>query len=263
MSNNIIELKNIEKSFGTNEVLRGISADITCGEVVSIIGPSGSGKSTLLRCMIGLEKIKNGSIVIEKNILCSGGVYHSEKHTRSVCSRMGMVFQHFNLYPHLSVKHNLTLSPTLVLKLTKEEAENRAVSLLERVGLTDKINEMPSSLSGGQKQRVAIARALMMNPDILLFDEPTSALDPELTGEVLAVMKSLASSGKNENRMTMVIVTHEMAFARDISDRVIFMDNGLISSSGSPAQIFGKEGFQASNERLAAFLKSFNILTGS
>jgi polar amino acid transport system ATP-binding protein len=255
MNNNneiMISAEGIEKSFGTNDVLRGVSLQVRRGEVIAVIGPSGSGKSTFLRCLIALERISGGSISIEGATLAENGVYVRDSEIRRVCRRMGMVFQHFNLYPHLSVRKNLMLSPVLVDRVPKHEADERCRALLSRVGLSDKTDEMPSSLSGGQKQRVAIARALMMNPDILLFDEPTSALDPELTGEVLAVMKTLAS-----DNMTMVIVTHEMAFARDIADRVIFMDNGVIAAEGTPREIFGSP----QNERLTAFLRSFTALS--
>lgn len=248
----IISAIGIEKSFGDNNVLRGVSLEVKRGEVVAVIGPSGSGKSTFLRSLIALERINNGSVYIESAPLVENGVYAHDKEIRRICRKMGMVFQHFNLYPHLSVRGNLILSPLLVEKLTRAEAEERCRSLLACVGLSEKLNEMPSSLSGGQKQRVAIARALMMNPDILLFDEPTSALDPELTGEVLTVMKKLAA-----DKMTMVIVTHEMAFARDVADRILFMDNGTVSAEGTSGEIFGT----AQNQRLTAFLKSFTALS--
>jgi polar amino acid transport system ATP-binding protein len=252
--NIMIEAAGIEKSFGSNNVLRGISLEVKRGEVVAIIGPSGSGKSTLLRCLIALERMSGGNVSIEGTPLVENGVYVHDSEIRQVCRRMGMVFQHFNLYPHLTVRKNLMLSPMLVEHISKSEAEERCRKLLERVGLSDKLDEMPSSLSGGQKQRVAIARALMMNPDILLFDEPTSALDPELTGEVLSVMKALAS-----DNMTMVIVTHEMAFARDIADRILFMDNGVIAAQGTSKDIFGS----VQNGRLTAFLRSFTALSES
>ena len=250
----MIQARDIRKKFGENEVLRGVSLEVAGGEVVAVIGPSGSGKSTLLRCLIGLESIDGGDISIEGKPLARGGRSVSDKEMRQVCRPMGMVFQHFNLFPHLSVRRNMTLSPMLVNHISREEADTRCRALLSRVGLADKLDAMPSSLSGGQKQRVAIARALMMNPDILLFDEPTSALDPELTGEVLAVMKDLAA-----DHMTMVIVTHEMAFARDVADKVVFMDQGVIAASGTSAEIFGVH----PNERLTAFLRSFNSLTGT
>lgn len=250
----ILSATDIFKSFGDNNVLRGVSLDVSRGEVVAIIGSSGSGKSTFLRCLVGLERINSGTISIDGAVTVENGRYVSDREMRSACAKTGMVFQHFNLYPHLTVRDNLTLSPRLVLKEDRAGAEKRALELLTRVGLADKLNAMPSSLSGGQKQRVAIARALMMKPDALLFDEPTSALDPELTGEVLNVMKALANDEKN--RMTMIIVTHEMAFARDIADRVIFMDGGVIAAEGTPQEIFSGNG----NPRLTAFLGSFTAL---
>lgn len=245
----MIEVKNIIKNFGTNEVLRGVSLNVDRGNVVAIIGPSGSGKSTLLRCIIGLEKINGGSIIINGQPVVNNGHYLPDKKFRQVCSKMGMVFQHFNLFPHMSVKKNLISAPHLVNKENNVTLNARMEALLNKVGLEDKIDAMPSSLSGGQKQRVAIARAMMMQPEILLFDEPTSALDPELTGEVLMVMKQLA-----KENMTMVIVTHEMNFARDIADHVVFMDNGLIAAEGTSHDIF----YNNENERLKSFLKSFH-----
>lgn len=245
----MIEVKNIIKNFGTNEVLRGVSLNVDRGNVVAIIGPSGSGKSTLLRCIIGLEKINGGSIIINGQPVVNNGHYLPDKKFRQVCSKMGMVFQHFNLFPHMSVKKNLISAPHLVNKENNVALNARMEALLNKVGLDDKIDAMPSSLSGGQKQRVAIARAMMMQPEILLFDEPTSALDPELTGEVLMVMKQLA-----KENMTMVIVTHEMNFARDIADHVVFMDNGLIAAEGTSHDIF----YNNENERLKSFLKSFH-----
>ena len=248
MNETMISAVGLTKSFGANEVLRGVDFSVGRGEVVSVIGPSGSGKSTMLRCLIGLEKVSGGSVQISGMPLVENGVYVREKDARKVCSDMGMVFQHFNLFPHMSVRKNLTIAPLCAKKLKKAEADERAAELLGKVGLADKIDEMPSSLSGGQKQRVAIARALMLSPEILLFDEPTSALDPELTGEVLAVMRSLAAE-----HMTMVVVTHEMAFARDISERVVFMDGGVIAQQGTPEEIFTSP----ANERLASFLGGF------
>lgn len=245
----MIEVRNIIKNFGTNEVLRGVSLNVDRGSVVAIIGPSGSGKSTLLRCIIGLEKINGGSIIINGQPVVDNGHYLPDKKFRQVCSKMGMVFQHFNLFPHMSVKKNLISAPHLVNKENQVALNSRMEALLNKVGLEDKIDAMPSSLSGGQKQRVAIARAMMMQPEILLFDEPTSALDPELTGEVLVVMKQLA-----KENMTMVIVTHEMNFARDIADHVVFMDNGLIAAEGTSSDIF----YNNENERLKSFLKSFH-----
>lgn len=245
--NIMVKADNVKKSFGKNEVLRGISMDIKRGEVAAIIGPSGSGKSTFLRCLIGLERVSGGSIYIEGRPFVENGVRVSEKAARQICSGMGMVFQHFNLFPHMTVRKNLCLASEL-RGVKKNEAYERAEHLLDKVGLSDKIDEMPSSLSGGQKQRIAIARALMLDPDILLFDEPTSALDPELTGEVLEVMRDLA-----KDNMTMAIVTHEMGFARDIAHKVVFMDDGIIAQSGTPDELFTNP----SSERLVSFLGSF------
>ncbi len=241
----MISVNNIKKSFGDNHVLCGVTFDVKRGEIISVIGPSGSGKSTMLRSLIGLERIDDGSIAIEGEQFVTDGVYRKDKEMRRILSKSGMVFQHFNLFPHMSVRGNMTCAPIVNKLCTKAEANERCAELLEKVGLSDKIDAMPSSLSGGQKQRVAIARALMTQPDILLFDEPTSALDPELTGEVLAVMRQLA-----QERMTMIVVTHEMSFARDISDRVIFMDNGVIAIDEKPEAVFGA----TDNARLAAFL---------
>lgn len=237
----MINIKNLHKSFGKNEVLKGIDLDIEAGEVVVIIGPSGSGKSTFLRCLNLLEQPTDGFIEFEdKNLL--------DKHINidEIRQKMGMVFQNFNLFPHKTVIENLTISPIKVKKESTDEATKKALSLLEQVGLKDKSSSYPSSLSGGQQQRVAIARALAMNPDVMLFDEPTSALDPEMVGEVLAVMKSLAIEG-----MTMVVVTHEMGFAREVADRVIFMDAGVIQEEGTPEEIFG----QPKNPRTQDFLR--------
>ena len=245
----MIRAENIKKSFGTNEVLKDVSLKISRGEIVSIIGPSGSGKSTFLRSLIGLEKVNGGSVYIENTPFIQNGVYAGEKESRAVCGKMGMVFQHFNLFPHMYVRNNLIKAPSLVKKEDKKMLNEKAMHLLESVGLADKIDEMPSSLSGGQKQRVAIARALMMEPEILLFDEPTSALDPELTGEVLAVIKSLA-----EKHMTMIIVTHEMSFAREVSDRVVFMCDGVVAVDDTPENVFVK----TDNERMKQFLRTIN-----
>ncbi len=241
----MIRASGIRKQFGNNTVLRGVDISVRKGEILSVIGPSGSGKSTLLRSLIGLERIDGGSIYIEGEPFVEEGSYAPEKVCRRICGRMGMVFQHFQLFPHMTVGKNLCAAPLNAKRGTRAEIEERAEALLARVGLSDKIREMPGSLSGGQKQRVAIARALMMEPDVLLFDEPTSALDPELTGEVLAVMKQLAGA-----RMTMVIVTHEMAFAREISDRVLFMDGGVIAAEGPPSFVFG----DGATERMRAFM---------
>ncbi|MDE7359395.1 MAG: amino acid ABC transporter ATP-binding protein, partial [Lachnospiraceae bacterium] len=222
-----ISVKNLRKSFGSLEVLKDISLEVTEGEVVVLIGPSGSGKSTLLRCLNQLEKATSGQIMID-------GFDVTDKHTdiNKVRENIGMVFQHFNLFNHLNVLKNMTLAPVHLKTLSKEDAKNRAMQLLERVGLSDKAQAYPSQLSGGQKQRVAIARALEMNPDIMLFDEPTSALDPEMVGEVLTVMKELAKDG-----MTMVVVTHEIGFAREVASRVIFMEGGYIIEEGSPEEV--------------------------
>ena len=223
-----IHIEDLTKSFGQLDVLRGISIDIYEGEVVCIIGPSGSGKSTFLRCLNRLEKATSGTIVVD-------GYEISDKkiNINKVRENIGMVFQHFNLFANMDVLHNLMLAPVDLKKSTKEEAKTNAMKLLETVDLSDKAENYPSQLSGGQKQRVAIARALAMSPDIMLFDEPTSALDPEMVGEVLAVMKQLAKDG-----MTMVVVTHEMGFAREVADRVLFIDEGVILEEGTPEEIF-------------------------
>lgn len=229
----IIKVENLQKSYGKLEVLKQISFQVERKEVVAIIGPSGSGKSTLLRSIANLETIDDGNIAIDGEYLVKNGQYAKQKDIQKILSKMGMVFQHFHLFPHLTVKDNLELAPKLVKKEGASVVERRRRELLEKVGLADRADAYPAKLSGGQKQRVAIARALMMNPDILMFDEPTSALDPELTGEVLNVMKDLA-----EEQMTMVVVTHEMGFAREVADRIIFMDKGEIVESGSPEEIF-------------------------
>ena len=222
-----IHVSHLKKSFGTLEVLKDISTDIHEGEVVVIIGPSGSGKATFLRCMNKLEEITDGEVIVDgKNL--------TDKHVdiNKVRENVGMVFQHFNLFPHMNVTQNLMLAPVELKKATKEEAKERAIHMLKKVGMDDKAEAYPEQLSGGQKQRVAIARALCMTPDIMLFDEPTSALDPEMVGEVLQVMKQLAADG-----MTMVIVTHEMGFAREVADRVLFMDGGYIVEEGTPQEV--------------------------
>lgn len=223
-----VKVKGLKKSFGKNEVLKGIDMQVASGEVVCIIGPSGSGKSTLLRCLNRLEEIQGGSITI------AGKDITSEKiDINKARENIGMVFQQFNLFPHLTVKDNITLAPLELGRFSKVEANDVALKLLEQVGLSDKADAYPKSLSGGQQQRVAIARALAMSPDIMLFDEPTSALDPEMVGDVLEVMKQLAADG-----MTMVVVTHEMGFAREVGDRVVFMDGGYIVEEGRPELIF-------------------------
>lgn len=229
----MIKIDKITKSFGDLEVLKGVSLNVEKGDVVAVIGSSGSGKSTMLRCLIDLEKINSGSIYIEGKPLAVNGVYVRSNEIRELILKMGMVFQHFNLFPHLSVKQNLSLAPKIVKGQTAEMINKNADLYLNKVGLTSKADSFPAELSGGQKQRVAIARALMMNPDILLFDEPTSALDPELTGEVLSTIKQLA-----DEKMTMIVVTHEMAFAREVANKVIFMDNGIILEEGNPEEMF-------------------------
>ncbi|MFC4736791.1 amino acid ABC transporter ATP-binding protein [Bacillus daqingensis] len=236
----MITVKNLHKSFGDNEVLSGIDAQVEEREVVCVIGPSGSGKSTFLRCMNMLEEITSGEVIID-------GVSLTDPKTNinKLRAQVGMVFQHFNLFPHMTVMENVTLGPRKVSGKEKGEADQLAKELLDKVGLADKAQAYPGSLSGGQKQRVAIARALAMNPKVMLFDEPTSALDPELVGDVLGVMKDLAKEG-----MTMVVVTHEMGFAREMGDRVIFMDKGVIQEEGKPEQIFDNP----QNERTQSFL---------
>ena len=224
----MINITNLHKSYGDNAVLKGINEHIRQGEVVSVIGPSGSGKSTFLRCINLLEKPTQGDIEIEGQSITA-----KDACVDKLRQKVGMVFQNFNLFPHKTVLQNITLAPVSLKLMTQVEADNKALALLTQVGLQDKANAYPSSLSGGQKQRVAIARALAMEPDLMLFDEPTSALDPEMVGDVLDVMKDLAQKG-----MTMVIVTHEMGFARDVSDRVIFMDGGYVVESNIPEELF-------------------------
>ncbi|KAA1039190.1 amino acid ABC transporter ATP-binding protein [Macrococcus equipercicus] len=236
----MINVENLHKSFGQVEVLKGIDLEVASGEVVAVIGPSGSGKSTFLRCLNLLETPTGGRIIFEGEVLNAKGA-----NINKLRQKMGMVFQNFNLFPHKTVLENLTLTPMLVKGEKKESAEQRALGLLEKVGLKERAGAYPSQLSGGQKQRVAIARALAMNPDVMLFDEPTSALDPEMVGDVLQVMKDLAREG-----MTMVVVTHEMGFAREVADRVVFMDKGIVQEEGTPAQVFGSP----QNERTQNFL---------
>ncbi|BDG37802.1 amino acid ABC transporter ATP-binding protein [Saccharococcus caldoxylosilyticus] len=236
----MIKVSNLKKSFGNLEVLKGINAHIREREVVVVIGPSGSGKSTFLRCLNLLEDFDEGEIIID-------GINIKEKQTNinKVREEVGMVFQRFNLFPHMTVLDNITLAPIKVRKWPREKAEAKAMELLQKVGLQEKANAYPDSLSGGQAQRVAIARALAMEPKVMLFDEPTSALDPEMVGEVLAVMKQLANEG-----MTMVVVTHEMGFAREVGDRVLFMDGGYIVEEGTPSEIFD----HPKHERTKSFL---------
>ncbi|MGC8502466.1 amino acid ABC transporter ATP-binding protein [Desulfurella sp.] len=236
----MIDAKNVKKSFGKNLVLKGVSLSIKPKEVVVIMGASGSGKSTFLRCLNGLEKVDSGEIYIN-NV----EITHNKTNLNLVRREVGMVFQHFNLFAHLSVLDNITIGPVKVLGKSKEEAENIAMNLLKKVGLEEKANNYPDELSGGQQQRVAIARALAMNPIVMLFDEPTSALDPEMVGEVLSVMRNLAKEG-----MTMIVVTHEMGFAREVGDRVVFMDDGQIVEEGSPQEIFTNP----KQERTKAFI---------
>ena len=236
----MIEVKNLEKSFGKNHVLRGINETINEGEVVCIIGPSGSGKSTFLRCLNLLEQPTSGEVILDGEKINA-----PDRDIDKIREKLGMVFQNFNLFPHMSVLDNITMAPIKVKGQARGEAEAEARRLLDVVGLLDKAEAYPSSLSGGQKQRVAIARALAMKPEIMLFDEPTSALDPEMVGEVLAVMKQLAEDG-----MTMVIVTHEMGFAREAADRVLFIDGGVVLEQGTPEEIFGNP----QNERTQTFL---------
>lgn len=242
-----INISGLQKSFGKLEVLKDISFTVEKGDVVAVIGSSGSGKSTMLRCLINLETVDGGDVAIEDRYLVKQGKYPSKKEIKQITSKMGMVFQQFNLFPHLSVRKNLEMPVKLTKKSDKNELSLQCEEMLQKVGLSDKIDAYPSQLSGGQKQRVAIARALMLNPDIMLFDEPTSALDPELIGEVLSVMKKLA-----EEHMTMIVVTHEMAFAREVANKVIFMDDGKILEEGSPDDIFNHPKYP----RTAEFLRS-------
>ena len=236
----LLKIQDLHKSFGDHEVLKGINIEIKKGEVVVIIGASGSGKSTFLRTLNLLEVPSSGKIIFEGNELCA-----QKSDVNKHRQKMGMVFQHFNLFEHLSVLENLCIAPIKLLKKSKEQAKKEAMELLNQVGLADKISAYPSSLSGGQKQRIAIVRALAMSPDVMLFDEPTSALDPEMVGEVLNVMKNLARSG-----MTMVVVTHEMGFAREVATRVLFFDKGIVAEDASPNEIFSNP----KNSRLKEFL---------
>lgn len=245
----LIVFKNIHKKFGSLEVLKGIDLTVKSGEVVCLLGPSGSGKSTLLRCLNYLERIDKGSIYVDGEQIDGGGMKLTEKKHSSVCMKLGMVFQRFNLFPHMTVLENVMSGPVIVKKQHKKDIEQYAKKLLVEVGLEDKVYEYPSKLSGGQRQRVAIARALAMKPEIMLFDEPTSALDPELVGEVLEVMKKLAKKG-----MTMIVVTHEMGFAKEVADRIVFMDDGVIVEEGTPKQFFEN----TRTDRAKSFLKHFS-----
>ena len=236
----LIEVEHLAKSFGDNQVLKDISLTVRKGEVISIIGPSGCGKSTFIRTLISLEKADSGSIVLD-----GMDVLSPDTDINKVRQRIGMVFQSFNLFPHMTVKENIMLAPVKLGLMTEEEASAKADDLLNRIGLTDKADQHPSRLSGGQQQRIAIIRALAMNPDVMLFDEPTSALDPEMVGEVLSLIRSLVDSG-----MTMIVVTHEMGFAKEISDRVLFFDGGYIMEEAPPMEFFGSP----KNERLKEFL---------
>lgn len=253
----ILKVENLRKTFDGEVILDNVSLEINKGEVIAIIGPSGSGKSTLLRCLTLLERINDGKIVVEGDIMVDtiNGEprYAPEETLRKIRLKLGMVFQNFNLFPHFSVVQNITEAPVQVDGIPYDTAKANALELLEKIGLVDKAEAYPHQLSGGQSQRVAIARALAMKPDVLFFDEPTSALDPELTGEVLKVIRALA-----DEHMTMAVVTHEMAFARDVADRVIFMDNGRIIESGTPEAIFSSP----ANERTKTFLQRFSDLNG-
>lgn len=246
--NEIIKVTNLKKSFCDLNILKGISFSVLEGEVLSIIGPSGSGKSTILRCVSQLEKVDDGTIEICGKNLCCEGVYASKDELHAIALKSGLVFQNFNLFPHFSVLQNVMDAQVQVLGKSKEEAKETAMQLLDRMGLAHKADAYPSELSGGQQQRVSIARALALKPEVLLFDEPTSALDPELTGEILAVIKDLA-----KEKMTMVVVTHEMAFARDISDYIIFMDHGVIVEEGTPDEVIN----HPKEERTKSFLSRF------
>ncbi len=237
----MIEVKGLRKSFGSLEILKGIDTTIEKGEKVVVIGPSGSGKSTFLRCLNMLEKPTGGSVIFEGTDLTK----MNDKQLHKMREKMGMVFQHFHLFPHLTIRKNLTLAPVKLKLMSKEQADESAEIMLKKVGLSDKADSYPNMLSGGQKQRIAIARALVMNPDVMLFDEPTSALDPEMVGEVLGLMKQLAAEG-----MTMVVVTHEMGFAREVASRVLFIDEGVIAEENTPEKIFSSP----DSPRLQSFL---------
>ncbi|MDO4563696.1 MAG: amino acid ABC transporter ATP-binding protein [Clostridia bacterium] len=242
----VLEVQNVKKKFDNVAVLRDISLTLDKGECLTIIGSSGSGKSTLLRCINHLERVDDGTIIINGNAFVRNGVYEKDSVVKRICFQTGMVFQSFNLFPHYTVLENVVAPQITVLKTPRDEARRRAEALLDKVGLSNRANAYPSQISGGQKQRVAIARALAMNPQLLLFDEPTSALDPELIGEVLNIIKELAAE-----KITMIVVTHEMSFARDVSDHVIFMDRGKIEEEGPPSQIFSNP----KTERTRAFIQ--------
>ena len=245
----IIKVEHLSKSFGTLEVIKDISFSVHRGEVLAIIGPSGSGKSTLLRSVTHLETVSGGTVTVSGSVMVKDGVYASPAVLRTICLKVGLVFQNFNLFPHFSVLRNITEAQVHVLGRSQAEVNERALGLLSKMGLSDKLHAYPCELSGGQQQRVSIARALALDPEVLFFDEPTSALDPELTGEILKVIRELAAE-----KMTMVIVTHEMSFARDVADRVIFMDSGVIVEEGEAAELINNP----RNERTQAFLKRFS-----
>lgn len=256
----IVKYEDVHKSFGDLEVLKGIDLNIAPAEKVALIGPSGSGKTTIIRLLMTLEKPTSGYIEVDGDPLWHKEVNGKlvpadEKHLREVRGKIGMVFQHFNLFPHMTILKNCTVAPINVLGMDKEEAEQRAVEMLEKVGLADKLEAYPSQLSGGQKQRVAMARALVMRPKVMLFDEVTSALDPELVGEVLEVIREIAEEGE----MAMILVTHEMDFARDVADRVVFLDNGVIAEQGKPKDILENP----QSERLQSFLERFRTSSSS
>ena len=246
---NLLEVRNLKKSFGKLCVLEDISFNVEKGKVVAITGPSGSGKSTLLRCLTQLERADSGEVTVCGEEMLTKDGYRDAKTLREIRLKTGLVFQNFNLFPHFSVLRNITEAPVRVLKRGKAEAKRNAMELLKKMGLETKADSYPCELSGGQQQRVSIARALTLNPDILFFDEPTSALDPELTGEILKVIKELAAEG-----MTMVVVTHEMSFARDVADHVIFMENGVIVEQNEPSVLFGEN----ASDRVKQFLARFN-----
>lgn len=244
----VLKAENIVKSFGKLEVLKDVSLEVSRGEVVAIIGPSGSGKSTFLRCLINLESVDGGSLEICGTSVIKDGNLRKDERSAAAYRKLGMVFQNFNLFPHKSVMENITEAPIIVNKASREEAEKKALEILDSVGLADRKNAYPYQLSGGQQQRVAIARALAMNPEAMLFDEPTSALDPELTGEILKVIRDLAAK-----HMTMVIVTHEIEFAKNVADRIIFMADGFIVEEGNAREVIDNP----QNERTKAFLSGF------